>query len=303
MKKSNNIEKIAKKAGFTVKGQIAYKKVRDYLVTISYTSTNHLRCCISVDAATTVDLDKRAITRFINSNYAKYKIIKFRWDESGIDVTFQKDDSKLFECFTDFVMEVTSELLKCNCKGVQACAICERPNNADSSLFYLYGFICGVHKSCMAKYDEETNVTKINNKKYDRGNLGSGIFGALWGAFIGSLALLIGFAFFQQESIREWLFIAAVLVPIVVKFYYEVLDGSSRALTKFIVVSIVSLSATVAAMALGNAIHIYSQTKEFIFEWETEGTLKALGVCGATLLLLNYRTIKLKGVKQAYKLD
>ena len=72
----NSIEAIAKKAGFTVKGQVAYKKVKDYMVTISLTSTGHLRCCISVDEATTVDLDKRAITRFINSNYARYKIIK-----------------------------------------------------------------------------------------------------------------------------------------------------------------------------------------------------------------------------------
>ena len=136
----NSIESIAKKAGFTVKGKIAYKKVKDYMVTISLTSSNHLRCCISIDDTTTVDLDKRAIIRFINSNYAKYRIMKFRWDESGIDVTFQKLDSKLFESFTDFVMEVTTELVKANCKGVQACTICGRPNNADSSLFYLYGF-------------------------------------------------------------------------------------------------------------------------------------------------------------------
>ena len=298
-----NIDAIAKKFGFTKKDNVAYKKVKDYMVTISMSSSASLRCCISIDDITLNDLDKRGITRFINKNYEKYKIAKFRWDESGIDVTFQKIGGKLYTCFTDFVMDVTNELQKVDAKGLQACTICGRPNDRTSALFYLYGFICGVHKDCMSKYDEETNVTKVNTKKYDKGNVLSGIFGAIWGSFIGSIMLLISLAFFSQENIREWLFVLAFLIPIAIKFYYEVFDGKNRAMTKFIVVAIFTFAATVACVATGNAIFQYSQTKEFVFELTHNETLPSLAVAGVMMLLLNYNTIKIKGVKQAYKVE
>jgi len=297
------IDAFASKVGFTKKDSVAYKKVKDYMVTISLTTTANLRCCISIDDLTLNDLDKRAITRFINKNYEKYKINKFRWDESGIDVTFQKLGSQLYECFTAFVMDVTTELQKVNCKGLQACTICGRPNDGSSALFYLYGFICGIHKDCMNKYDEETNVTKVNTKKYDRGNVLSGIFGALWGAVVGSLLLLIGLAFFSQDNIREWLFVLAFLIPIAVKFYYEVFDGKNKFTTKFVVVAIMSILATVTAVAAGNAIYGYSSTREFVFDWMHKETYPAVGVCVVVLLLLNYTTVKIRGTKQAYKVD
>lgn len=298
-----NIDAFAKKLGFTKKDNVAYKKVKDYMVTISMSSAASLRCCISIDEFTINELDKRAITRFINKNYEKYKIAKFRWDESGIDVTFQKLGGKIYTCFTDFVMDVTSELQKVDCKGLQACAICGRPNDRSSALFYLYGFICGVHKSCMEKYDEETNVTKMNNKRYDKGNVLSGIFGAIWGSFIGSILLLIGLSFFADESIRQWLFVLAITIPFAIKHYYEVFDGKNRALTKFVIVAIFTLVVTVGAVALGNAIFDYSNTKEFAIEWTHSETLPALGAACAMMLLLNYNTVKIKGVKQAYKVE
>ena len=301
--KKDSIDAFAKKFGFTKKEDVAYKKVKDYMVTISTATSGGLRCCISIDEFTINDLDKRGITRFINKNYEKYKIAKFRWDESGIDVTFQKIGNKIAVCFTDFVADVTEELQKVSCKGLQACAICGRPNDRNSALFYLYGFICGVHKPCMEKYDEETNVTKVNTKNYNKGNILSGIFGAIWGSFVGSLLILIGLSFFGQEEIRQWLFTLAFLIPVAVKFYYEVFDGKKHASTKFVVVAIFSAIATVAAVATGNAVYNYSVTKEFVFEWSHDETLPALAVAGAMMLLLNYTTIKVKGVKQAYKVD
>ena len=297
------IDSFAKKCGFTIKDKIAYKKEKNFMITISQSVTSNLRCCISIDEKSISDLDKRSITRFINSNYQNYRINKFRWDESGIDVTFQKLDSKLFECFTAFCMEVTTELEKVQAKGLETCTICGKANNKNSTLFYLYGFVCGVHKPCMDKYDKETNVTKVNTKKYSRGNLLSGIFGSIWGAFIGTLLLMICLAFFADPKIREWVPLTAFLVPIAVKFYYEVLDGSQNAWVKFGIVMTVSVLSTVFAVAFGNSVFTYSQTRDIVFDWFCGETYFAVGVAAAMALLLDYNSVKLKGTKQAYKVD
>ena len=85
--------------------------------------------------------DKKMLELEVEGNFYRAEKLKLYCDQNNLELGEGKilGSMRVYrEMDTEIPAEVTGELLKCNCKGVQACAICERPNNADSSLFSHY---------------------------------------------------------------------------------------------------------------------------------------------------------------------
>ncbi len=236
----SSFKELVKNKGLTAKGKSAWGNYRGYLVTV-------------LDKPKAKGLHLTALLPNVNALAEAEQFIR-RQKEGGIKILqhqvnmrdlivwieTNRDDYKMMEHLLEHLINLLTAV---GAKGVGYCAHCGEPILTDGSVVTINDVMMEMHNACIARHNDALDAAR--EEVSSKGNIFTGILGALLGGIVGSIPWAIASYFGWFVG---WL---GFLIGIAAKKGYEILKGKTCRLK-----GVVVIAATVLCVILAEFIAV-----------------------------------------------